>query len=147
MIAALNDTILRQHAVWYPDVYKYPVAADKAAKLFRRLLRGPNNRFLLARVDGAPAGYLFYEIENRRGDAFHHGVKRLTVHHVSVEPAFQRRGIGQALFDKVRAAAAAGGQSEILLTTMALNTKAHAFFERQGFALDRLHYRLDTTPD
>jgi len=58
------------------------------------------------------------------------------VHHISVRPAHQRRGCGDALLAAIRDIARAEGIAKIALDVWSFNATAKAFFAAQGFAAE-----------
>lgn len=80
----------------------------------------PNTKIIL--VDGEPAGRLDVA---RRPDEIH---LRL----IELLPAYQGKGVGGRLVRDLIAEAAAHGQV-ISLEVLAVNTRAHALYERLGF--------------
>ena len=60
---------------------------------------------------------------------------RLYIHHLSVNQAYQRHGVGQALIHAVVRVAQEHSISTIALDVWSLNTQARAFFAAQGFTV------------
>lgn len=141
LLADLNDEIQRQHASAYPDDFRYPADKGKVETFFAALLRDKNNRIVVAELDGAAAGYLWYEAQRRRANALKPKLARLLVHHVFVRPEFRRQGVAAALMAEVQSAALDGGFQEIALDTWASNERAQAFFAAYGFEVYRLALR------
>ncbi|MGM7678886.1 GNAT family N-acetyltransferase [Microbacterium sp. A94] len=88
---------------------------------------------LISELDGAAAGYLLAEISARPANPFRHASKSLYVHHIAVDPALQRRRIGQELIDAAVAIGRAESVDAMRLDSWSFNTSAHAFFEAEGF--------------
>ena len=94
-------------------------------------------RFLLARVDGRPAGTAFVAA----GDAVS------MVHTVEVLPAFRRRGVARVLMQAAARFAVGSGADFLLLVVLASNVPAIALYEALGMrVVGRYHYRLRDNP-
>jgi GNAT superfamily N-acetyltransferase len=130
--------VQQQHAEYYPDAFKFPVDGGKVEKLFKRVIAAADQDVLVAADDSGIVGYLWYETQRRRGNVFKWRSARLYVNHVCVDSARRGAGIGAALFAALDRIAKHGGYDGIALDTWAANTRAHTFFERQGFATRRL---------
>ncbi len=141
LLADLNDEIQRQHASAYPEDFVYPADKGKVEKFFAALMRNKDNRIVLAELDGAAAGYLWYEAQRRRASALKPRLARLLVHHVFVRPEFRRQGVAVVLMAEVQSAAQSGDFQEIALDTWASNERAQAFFAAYGFEVYRLALR------
>jgi hypothetical protein len=57
---------------------------------------------------------------------------RVHLHHISVRPAYRRKGVASVLLDSVRAAADEIDISLVTLQVWSFNEAAQAFFRRQG---------------
>ena len=109
-----------------------PVTEDDvrpvAAQAFDRVRSGEHRILVGYRADEA-VGFLF--LEQRPGPLFKHfaTVKRLQVH-----PAFQRRGIGNALLGAAEEAARGLGLEQLHLTVRG-GTGTESFYEARGYEL------------
>src|SRR5262245_65436188 len=108
-LSALNAELQALHAEALPLRFKAPGPDTFPHEAAIALLGLPENRFFLAEVDGAPAGYVYAEIVRRPETALNHAYELAYVHHLYVRPAWQKRGIGRALLDAVRAEGAQEG--------------------------------------
>lgn len=63
----------------------------------------------------------------------HRGARSAIVEDVAVEPAYQSRGIGQAMMREAMALARAKGCYKMALSSNARRTRAHSFYESLGF--------------
>ncbi len=75
----------------------------------------------------------YVEIRRRPENGFRFANDAVYLHHLSVRPAEQRRGIGRALMVAVRALAAAEGIAHVELDVWTFNDRARRFFAQQGF--------------
>jgi len=83
----------------------------------------------VALVDGVRQGLLTYHIDGDQGEI------------VSLDALIQGQGIGTALIDAVRRAAAAAGCRRLWVITTNDNTPAMRFYQRCGFAMAAVHRR------
>lgn len=137
-LVSLAGQVQQQHAEYYPDAFKIPVDAGKVEKLFKRVITVADQDILVAADDGGVIGYLWYEMQRRRGNVFKWASTQLYVNHVCVDGGRRGEGIGEALFAALDRIARHGGYDGIVLDTWAANTRAHTFFERLGFTTLRL---------
>jgi GNAT superfamily N-acetyltransferase len=101
--------------------------------MVRDLLALPATVIFLAEIDGAPAGYLYADIDPAQETSMTYRLDRLWIHQISVDPAFRGQGAGTALIDAAKATARVLGISTLALSTWAFNSGGIRFFERQGF--------------
>jgi ribosomal protein S18 acetylase RimI-like enzyme len=130
-LSSLSVGIQRLHTEGRPDLFRAPDQAELRAFLAERLANGAI--VLIADVDGAAAGYLLAEVNARPANPFRHASKSLYVHHIAVDSAAQRRGIGHELLDTAVAMARAEGVDAVRLDSWSFNRDAHTFFEAEGF--------------
>ncbi|HPG27479.1 MAG TPA: GNAT family N-acetyltransferase [Myxococcota bacterium] len=106
-----------------------PLDAHARANLAKGLLEHPMAEVFLAFLDGQAVGaavcvFSFSTFAGRPS---------VNVHDLAVLPAFQNRGIGSALLDRVEQAARARGCCKITLEVHDSNTGAKRLYERAGF--------------
>jgi GNAT superfamily N-acetyltransferase len=82
---------------------------------------------LIAEVDGKPAGLITYEIVGNKCEI------------VTMNSLAEARGVGSALVDAVRNAAANAGCQRLWLITTNDNTTALRFWQKRGFRLAALY--------
>ena len=134
-IAALNAEVQQVHTDALPHLFKPPSEETFPASHVRQLLADPNTYIFIASVNGAPVGYLYAQIIRRAETSLRYAWDRLYIHHISVNQAYQRHGVGQALIHAVVRTAQAQGIATIALDVWSSNTKARAFFAAQGFTV------------
>lgn len=132
-IARLSADVQAVHAAGLPDLFKGPGVAALSAAMVNVLLDVPSVRLLVAEVDGIAAGYVYVEIRRRPEDDMRYRRDVVFVHHLSVRPACQRRGVGRALMSAVRALAEGLGIDTVELDVWRFNEPARRFFAQQGF--------------
>ncbi|MDJ0611041.1 MAG: GNAT family N-acetyltransferase [Kiloniellales bacterium] len=133
-LVRLNNQVLAQHARAHPSQFKFPADSLRVRRFFQRLLGKPAlNCLVVAEVEGARTGYLWFERQNKRATLFNHRRRRLFVQHVCVDQSHQRRGVARALFEFVDKVAEEDHVDEVILNTWADNVDAQACFTALGF--------------
>ena len=85
-----------------------------------------SNIVWIAELGGRPVGYL-YAVEAHRGvNPFTTEQHTLYIHHLAVDPAVRRRGVGSAMVAAAETYARAHGLSGLRLDSWLFNTGAHA---------------------
>jgi ribosomal protein S18 acetylase RimI-like enzyme len=134
VVARLNRHVQGLHAAAWPAIFKPPADDDGRAAAFAALLADPDTAIFIAEVGGEPAGYVYARVERRPDNPFGYAGEALFVEHLSVEPAHQRRGIGERLLGEVVALARAASIPRVALAVWSFNDRARRFFAAQGFA-------------
>ena len=91
-----------------------------------RLVGTASSRFLVARADGALAGYVIVLLHRRRRAA--------RIYSLAVAAGFAGRGIGRALVEAGCDAARLAGREAVTLEVRTDNCRAIALYRRSGFA-------------
>ncbi len=86
--------------------------------------------------DGVVVGYLWLTFR----DVVDYSITMAEVMDLFVEPAHQRRGIGQALLQRAEEVARQRGATLLRSDTGAENVASQKLHEKEGFELYRLHY-------
>ena len=146
-MSALNVDVQAIHAAALPERFKPPGPASFPAAETRALLAKADNLVLLAFFDDVPAGYLYAEIVRRPQTSTTRADETIHVHHISVKPAYRRRGIGSVLLGAVRFSAPGLGITLLTLDVWSFNGSARAFFHRHGFEqyIERLWWKPDVS--
>jgi ribosomal protein S18 acetylase RimI-like enzyme len=132
-VSALNVDVQAVHAQALSSRFKPPGADTFPPSEVARLFESAANLVFIAEVDGEASGYAYAEIIRRAETSLVYAHELVYLHHLSVRPAFRRRGIGNALVGAVRAAADQAGIATIALDVWTFNEPAGAFFRRHGF--------------
>lgn len=132
-ISALNDDVQRLHVDALPHLFKPPSADGFPPSMVLELLADPNHYFLLGRVDGEAAGYIYVEHRIQPETPSRYAMDSVYIHHISVSPPYQARGLESALMMAVKELAEARGIRTIALDVWSFNANARSFFERHGF--------------
>lgn len=98
----------------------------------RAFLADERNYFLLATVDGAPAGF----IRAHALAQFDTPCPQFFLYEIGVDPAFRRRGIARALIDTLHDHARALGAEEDFVMTNPSNGPALALYRATGGVQD-----------
>jgi diamine N-acetyltransferase len=132
-VASLVQEVHALHALALPDVFQPPTTTVATAADLERLASRPGHLLLVAVRAGVAVGYAHAEVQEEPESAYKRGSTVLHVHAMGVTEAKRGRGVGRALLDAVRGAAAARGIERVSLEVYAFNTAARAFYARQGF--------------
>ncbi len=133
LLSLLNADVQNLHAAAMPERFKESGADTFPASAARALLVKPNNLVFIAEVGSEPAGYAYAEIVHLGESSLVHAWDEVYLHHLSVRPAWRRKGVAGALLDRVRAAADELGIGPMTLQVWAFNDGARAFFQQRGF--------------
>jgi ribosomal protein S18 acetylase RimI-like enzyme len=87
---------------------------------------------LVAELDGEIAGY----VRLAQPHPIESGRHVLQINGIAVDPAFQRRGVGQALLDAAAAEARSRGARRLTLRVLTHNEAALRLYERCGFVVE-----------
>lgn len=125
-LQALSRSIWREYypALIGPAQVEYMLEKMYGAEVLREEIRA-GHRYEIVTVDGADAGYLAYRCEEREG------IVKLAKLYVAAD--FRGAGIGRAMLEHVRKAAAGLGAREIRLFVNKHNAPALAAYARFGF--------------
>lgn len=111
---------------------------DSREGIERYLNRNPTTCFKAVDEDGRIAGAILSGHDGRRG----------IVHHLCVNPDFQRGGIGSMLVKAAEEALHKEGIQKIFILVFEDNEKGNAFWEKQGYSLrTNLNYRNKSLND
>ena len=139
-LARLNASIQAFHADALPSFFKQPTDFTFPPSRFAELLDNPHTVIFLAEIDGEPAGYLYADTSPAMETSSTYAMERVWIHHIGVEPAYQRQGAGTALIEAAKQLARARGIPTVGLATWWFNDRAIRFFEEQGF--ETYNYRM-----
>ncbi len=137
ILVDLNQIVQTVHVDLYPDDFLVNVDADGLKALLAPRLAN----VAIAEIDGAPCGYIWFEVQTRPANPFSPALRRLFVHHLSVSHDTRRRGVASALMAHAEACAEGEDIDEIALSHWATNAGAQKFFAAQGYAPYQVYLR------
>jgi ribosomal protein S18 acetylase RimI-like enzyme len=132
LIARLNAEVQAIHAASLPTFFREPALDGSLVQEFTANLQKPDCFFLIALLDGEPAGYISAEFQYRLDSPRSFGHAMLYVHHISVNAEFRKKGVGRALLDEARKLGQARGIKRMALDVWRFNENARQFFSRYG---------------
>jgi len=132
-VASLVQEMHALHALALPYVFQPPTATVATAADLERLASRRGHLLLVAVRAGVAAGYAHAEVQVEPESLYKRASTVLHVHALGVTEAQRGCGVGHALLEAVRGAAAARGIERVSLEVYAFNTAARAFYARQGF--------------
>jgi ribosomal protein S18 acetylase RimI-like enzyme len=136
-VAGLAQEVHAMHAAALPAVFQPPGARVLTPSDVERLAGRPGHLLLVAVRADAVVGYAHAEVQAEPETAYKRARTVLYLHAMGVAAAHRGHGIGRALLDAVRRAAAARGIPEVSLDVYAFNTATRAFYRREGFVTFR----------
>jgi GNAT superfamily N-acetyltransferase len=141
-LAALNQVVQALHVGAEPGRFRSDAEFDEVKAFFGELMRAPATFVLIAEID-RPAGYIWFDVQDRPPTPFTYARSRLYIHHVVVRTEARGLGLGSALLHAAEAEARAQGIREVALDTWAFNEDARQFFQATGFEPEQIVMRKD----
>jgi ribosomal protein S18 acetylase RimI-like enzyme len=132
LIATLNAEVQAVHAAGLPAFFRQAALDDALVQEFTANLQKPDYFFVIAMLEGQPAGYVSAEFQYRLDSPRSFGHAMLYVHHISVSTEFRKNGVGRALLDEARKHGQARGIKRMALDVWRFNENARQFFSRYG---------------
>lgn len=118
------------------------VDLEHAARLFERMARYPFYRIHVACTDGRIIGTFALLVMDNIG---HHGAPSAIVEAVAVAPDVQGQGLGAAMMAHAMNVARTRGCYKLALTSNLRRIRAHAFYDKLGFARHGVSFMVDLT--
>jgi GNAT superfamily N-acetyltransferase len=113
----------------------YDVEASELGERLSRILERPDQRFLIAELEGRPVGWVHAAIwEYIETEAF------VVIGGLVVDRSHRGRGIGGILMQRAEAWAVEQGCSIVRLWSSSMRTDAHRFYERLGYRHVKTQY-------
>ena len=144
-ISALLKQVLEVHAAVRPDMYRSGTQKYSEADVLE-LLENPNC-VLFVETDGNDRvkGYAISFVQEIRDDGIVVGRRELYIDDICVDECARRTGVGQRLFERVKAYAKEAGFDWITLNVWNDNVNALAFYKQMGLTERKtiLEYKLN----
>jgi ribosomal protein S18 acetylase RimI-like enzyme len=137
-VTRLNLEVHPLHARHDPDLFKPAADPAEIAAFFTDLMAQPNNVLGILGPRGAPLGYIWFEHQQKPENPFMLPLSRLYIYHIAVSAAARRQGAGARLMQWAEERAQTLGAAAIALAYMPANEDARRFYERLGFATERV---------
>jgi len=132
-ILPLLEQVHAIHVEAHPDHFPADPDRDELLAFLRDRLSNDAITALVAfGPDGAAVGYLLCEIETRAPSLLSLGERRGMLHHISVDQAWRRSGIGLALIEDMKARLRAQGIARVVTIYGAFNGPSAALMRRAG---------------
>jgi ribosomal protein S18 acetylase RimI-like enzyme len=119
------------------DYARSPEAYDRA---FEEICRDPRQTLCVAERDGRVVGSLVLVVVPNLG---RHGRPYAILENIVVDESERRGGIGEAMVRHAVALAEEAGCYKVALTSRTHRQDAHRFYERLGFHVGSLGFRID----
>jgi GNAT superfamily N-acetyltransferase len=132
VLARLNQHVHRLHTDNASRFFRQP-SLEEVASFFKESLARERTRALIAYADDVPVGYVVLIFVERLANPFSPPRRWLYVDQISVEPEWERHGVGTQLLESAVQQARTAGMDELEIDTWSFNTKAKAFFKGFGF--------------
>jgi RimJ/RimL family protein N-acetyltransferase len=143
LLGPLWNALQEHHVEVTPELGpRTPARTNEEARRIRlakyeHWLEDPDTFFIVAAVDGEPAGYAFVTVSMPYA-SWDVGERLATLESLSILPAHRGTGIGAALIEAVWDRLAELGVADMQIVTTSTNAGAKRFYERHGFS-----HRLD----
>lgn len=133
LLARLVQPVQELHVQAQPHLFKpYSLTPELIAD-FENRLANDAVLGLIAEVEGAPVGYALAQKMERLETPYTYALRFVLLDQISINPEQRGQGYGAALLRAVYDWAQALDVKTILLNVGGFNTRAIAFYERQGF--------------
>ncbi|MGZ8492482.1 MAG: N-acetyltransferase family protein [Gemmatirosa sp.] len=142
-VAAIAQEVHAIHVAALPHIFQPATATVATPADMARLAAQPGQLLLVAVDADTVVGYAHAEAQATPDTSYKRAAARLHVHAMAVTAAHRGRGVGQALLAAVRAEAAVRGMDGVSLEVYAFNDAARAFYEREGFVVERARMVCD----
>lgn len=141
-VCALNDIVQRLHADQRPDIYRWPAEAEGRLAILEKARLDPAWRLWVADAGDDLRGYLATELMEKSETALRKPHTEGHIHHISVDPAFHRQGVGSALAMQAIAALKDQRADRITVGYWAFNSPSEALFRTHGFQPSSIYAEL-----
>ena len=130
-IAGLALEIQDVHVAGRPDLFK-PGGVESIAEIAHRIVTA-GEFYWVATLGDTPVGYAFARLVEEPESRWRYAARTLVLDQMGVAKGHRSRGVGEALWNAVREAAAEERVERVVLNVWAFNRDARRFYERLGF--------------
>jgi len=116
-----------------PTFFKAAPDAEELIAFFAAKMSSPESHILIASIAAEPAGYVWFDVQDRPDTPLTLPRRRIYIHHLSVQAGARRQSLATMLMKHVEDKALALGIRTIALDTWAANSSARSFFSGRGF--------------
>jgi GNAT superfamily N-acetyltransferase len=132
-LSRLSCDVQSLHAQHHPNVFRMPESDEFAVLFFEEMLVDPAVTIFIAEENGEVLGCILCRLIERQENPFTFALRTLLVDQISVRPEAQGQGVGAVLMQQAELLAKELAVQRMQLDSWDFNTKAHKFFESQGF--------------
>ena len=146
-IARLALEIQDVHVAGHPDLFK-PGGGEPHAEIASRVV-APEQFYWVATLTDDPVGYAYARVVLEPESLWRYASRVLLLDQMGVDARYRSRGIGEALWNAVREAAAAEAVDRVVLNVWSFNRGARRFYEQLGFTAfqERMAFEIRPTRD
>ena len=132
-VCALNDVVQKLHAEARPDIYRWPAEADGRRIILDKARVEPAWRLWVAEEQDVLLGYVATELMEKSETALRRPHFEGHIHHISIDPARHRTGVGRALASHAVDGLREQNADRITVGYWAFNGPSEALFASLGF--------------
>lgn len=132
-ISRLATQLQELHVEGNPIIFHSTDAPILSEAKVGEIIADSKRQMIVAEMDGAIVGFVYGWIKDDPANEIERAQHFLIVEMVSIDEAYQGRGIGQALMHHLHEWGAAQGATHAQLYVWAFNGRAQEFYEAQGY--------------
>lgn len=136
LIARLNRSIHEHHFRMNPEFFT-EYEEEKMYEAFLTLIGRPGHHYMVMQLEAIPIGYIWFEEKVSEATAFRRAVRVVYVHHISIDPMYQRNGYGRRVMEWMERWAIDHRFKSIELDYWIINSTAASFYDELGFVPKR----------
>ena len=140
-LAELTEGVQSLHNSIAPDKFK-PFDKQAFKNHFDSLFEKEGNYALLATIEGSPVGYLFYNIQHSKENAFFYSSSDIYLNFIAVLDQHKRQEIANRLMEELKQIAVKEKVQNITLSVWTQNSSGRDFFKKMGFEEFRQNQEL-----
>jgi ribosomal protein S18 acetylase RimI-like enzyme len=141
-ICKLSHQINSEHYKNEPQYFCKPVVEGEDWGYWKNSHEKNDGFVLVAILNNEVVGFISAELAEMPNLPFLNPMKRCRIATIVVSDNHHRKGIGSALYDRVREMAKEQGASDLTLEVFSFNRSAIAFYEKIGFRNTSNHMSL-----